>query len=122
MSTIVLKKENIPVENFPWGRLEWNASGVLQNSEALTLGRCILNPGSGNTPHTHPNCCEILRVESGHILHRYNDESFEMGPGDTISVPPGVYHGAVTLGDDEAVLTIVFDTSDRKTDFTPRDM
>ncbi len=45
-----------------------------------------------------------------------------MGPGDTISVPPGVYHGAVNLGDDEAVLTIVFDTSDRKTDFTPRDM
>lgn len=39
-------------------------------------------------------------------------------PGDTITVPAGVYHGAVNLGEGEAVMTIVFDTPDRQTDFS----
>ena len=41
-----------------------------------------------------------------------------MEPGDTITVPAGVYHGAVNLGEEEAVMTIVFDTPDRQTDFS----
>lgn len=118
MSVIVLKKASVRVEEFPWGRLEWHASGALQNSGALTLGRCILKPGCGNTPHIHPNCCEILRVESGRIAHRYGGRSVDMEPGDTITVPAGVYHGAVNLGEEEAVMTIVFDTPDRQTDFS----
>ena len=120
MDKIVLKSGEVTIEEFPWGRLEWNASGALGNSQAVTLGRCILKPGCGNTPHIHPNCCEILRVEKGRILHTYDDQRFEMGPSDTIAVPSGVYHGAINLGEDEVVLTIVFDTADRKTDFSPR--
>lgn len=81
MSVIVLKKASVRMEEFPWGRLEWHAGGALQNSGTLTLGRCILKPGCGNTPHIHPNCCEILRVESGRIAHRYGGRSVDMEPG-----------------------------------------
>ena len=118
MSVIVLKKASVRMEEFPWGRLEWHAGGALQNSGTLTLGRCILKPGCGNTPHIHPNCCEILRVESGRIAHRYGGRSVDMEPGDTITIPAGVYHGAVNLGEGAAVMTIVFDTPDRQTDFS----
>lgn len=117
MEKNLLKKEDCPVESFPWGRLEWHANGALGNSDALTLGRCVLNPGCGNTPHVHPNCVEILRLDYGRIEHSLGEEWFVMEPGDTISIPVGVPHGARNVGEGEASMTILYDTARRETVF-----
>ena len=102
--------------DFPWGQLTWFANRALGNSEELTLGRCILKPGQGNPRHYHPNCSEILTVLKGRIRHTLSDESeTEMNEGDTVSIPPNLWHQATNLGDTEAVLLIAFSSADRKT-------
>jgi quercetin dioxygenase-like cupin family protein len=98
----------------PWGRLEWMVSGAVGNSDTLTLGKCFIRPGQQNPAHHHPNCDEVLHVLRGTILHRVDDEYFEMGPGDTVSIPTGRIHNARNTGDVEAELLICFSTPDRQ--------
>ena len=38
-----------------------------------------------------------------------------MGEGDTVTVPPDVWHQATNIGPDEAVLFITFSSADRET-------
>lgn len=101
---------------FDWGRLHWYASGPLGNSNAQTVGKCVLNPGAANPKHYHPNCEEVLHVLSGRIEHFIEGEGWlPMSPGDTISVAPNVWHQARNVGDTEAHLMICFSSKDRQT-------
>ncbi len=102
--------------DFGWGGLIWYANGPLGNGSGVTVGRCLLKPGCSNPRHYHPNCSEILVVVQGSIRHTMADggES-EMKPGDTVTVPPNVWHRATNIGDSEALLFIVFTSADRQT-------
>ncbi len=113
----LLRKPDAVVESYPWGELHWFASGKLGNSEHMTLGKCILRPGCSNRAHHHPNCEEILHVLSGTIKHYVAgvEEAVEMGPGDTIVIPPLVQHNAENTGAREAELVIVFSSPERQT-------
>lgn len=102
------------VDPQPWGRLEWMVSGAVGNSDRLTVGKCFIRPGEQNPPHHHPNCDEVLHVLRGRILHRVEDEYFEMGPGDTVSIPTGRVHNARNIGDTETELLICFSTAERQ--------
>jgi quercetin dioxygenase-like cupin family protein len=101
---------------FDWGGLTWYANGALGNSKEVTVGSCRLNPGCSNPRHYHPNCSEILVVIQGNIRHTmaHGTES-ELGPGDTVTVPPNVWHRATNIGSSEALLFIVFTSPDRQT-------
>jgi quercetin dioxygenase-like cupin family protein len=102
--------------DFDWGGLNWYASGSLGNSSEVTVGSCRLRPGCSNPRHYHPNCSEILVVIQGHIRHTMADGAqAEMKPGDTVTVPPNVWHRATNLGPSEALLFIVFTSADRQT-------
>lgn len=111
---MLTKAEAVRVEEQEWGRLEWMVSGALGNSEKLTVGRCYIRPGEQNPRHYHPNCDEVLHVLQGTIVHSIDDETFEMGPGDTVSIPSGAVHNARNVGPDEAIFVIVFSTPDRE--------
>ena len=104
----------VRVEPQEWGRLEWMVAGSLGNSDTLTVGKCFIDPGQANPVHHHPNCDEVLHVVRGRIRHRVGDESLEMGPGDTISIPVGSIHNATNIGDEQCELVIVFDTASRE--------
>jgi quercetin dioxygenase-like cupin family protein len=110
----VRKAGKVKPEEFPWGRLLWFAGGQIGNADELTVGECIIKPGCENPTHAHSNCEEVLYVQSGAIRHSYGDEAWEMGPGDTITVPRNVPHNARNIGADEAVLFICFSAADRK--------
>jgi quercetin dioxygenase-like cupin family protein len=98
-----------------WGDLTWFASAELGNSEEITVGRCMLKPGQANPKHSHPNCSEVLVVIQGRIRHTsVGGEDVEMGPGDTISIPPRFPHRAENIGDGEAVLMISFTSAHRQ--------
>lgn len=105
---------DVVVEPQPWGRLEWMVSGALENSDALTVGKCFIRPGGANPVHHHPNCDEVLHVIKGRIRHRVGDEYVEMTAGDTISIPQGSIHNATNIGDAECELLICFDTATRE--------
>lgn len=102
------RSEDPRIEEHSWGRLLWMVSQELGNSEEMTVGQCRILPGQSNPRHQHPNCDEVLHVLSGRIRHSLDDEEFEMGVGDTVSIARHVWHNATNIGDDEAVLMIAF--------------
>lgn len=118
-----MEKHPIPVarplgfatEHMPWGRLVWQVSGELGNSETMTLGRCVLAPGEANGRHHHPNCDELLEVLEGSIVHSWEGREVAMERGDVISIPAGIVHNARNAGTTTAVLLICFSTAWRET-------
>lgn len=107
---------NPPAIPFAWGELTWFADCARGNSTEMTIGRCVLKPGQGNPRHYHPNCTEILVVVHGRIEHSGpGGTKVEMREGDTVTIPPNVWHQATNLGDDEAILFIAFSSADRQT-------
>ena len=99
-----------------WGSLTWFASGKLGNSDGMTIGRALIKPGCENPLHSHPNCAEVLVVMQGRIAHVIeNGNEVEMTVGDTISLPAGLPHKARNIGEEDAILSISFDSADRQT-------
>jgi quercetin dioxygenase-like cupin family protein len=109
------KKSEHQIVPMEWGHLEWYVSAEIGNSETMTVGKCVINPGDANGRHLHPNCDEILTVLKGHIIHTWNGQEFEMNAGDVISIPSGVYHNARNIGDEAAELSISFSSAYRTT-------
>jgi quercetin dioxygenase-like cupin family protein len=102
---------------FPWGRVAFTASGSIGNSSTMSLARVTMRPGQEPNRHRHPNCDELLHVVSGTIEHSLGELLFTLEPGDTISLPAGIWHGARVLGAAPAELVICFSSADRKTEF-----
>ena len=99
-----------------WGSLQWLVKGADGVSEAMTLGRVTIRPGSSNPHHQHPNCEEVLYVESGEIEHTLPDgESVRMRHGDSIVIPQGIWHHARNIGDGDAVVIVAFNSAWRET-------
>ena len=99
-----------------WGSLTWYASGKLGNSNAMTIGKALIKPGCENPLHSHPNCSEVLVVVQGRIAHVIeNGNEVEMTVGDTITLPRGLPHKACNIGEEDAILSISFDSADRQT-------
>jgi quercetin dioxygenase-like cupin family protein len=99
-----------------WGRIVWLVSRSLGNSTTMTFGRVTIKAGQANPRHRHPNCDEILHLLSGRLEHSLGDERFVMEPGDTISIPTGVWHNARALGGEDAEMSISFSAADRETE------
>jgi quercetin dioxygenase-like cupin family protein len=98
-----------------WGGLVWYASAEIGNSQALTVGTCRIRPGCRNPAHSHPNCEEVLVVVRGRIMHAVGDgQEVAMGPGDTITIPLNMPHYARNVGTEDAVMTVVFSSGDRR--------
>jgi len=97
----------------PWGQLTWYVSRELKNSDTMTVGQAIINPGQENPRHYHPNCDEVLHVVKGHILNSMGDRTVEMFEGDTVTIPAGIHHNAKNLGTEPAILAISYSSADR---------
>lgn len=111
----LLRSQDVHIEEMSWGKLHWQVSADLGNSEEMTVGRCFINPGDQNGVHMHPNCDEVLSVLKGHIEHSWDGHTFEMREGDVVSIPSGVYHNARNLGDSVCELAISFSSAYRET-------
>lgn len=113
---VVIRSSEASKQDFEWGMLYWYANAQAGNSEEMTVGKCVIRPGCRNPGHSHPNCEEVLHLLRGRIRHYVQGgESFEMGPGDTISIRPNVSHYAENVGDEPAEMMIAFSTADRQT-------
>ncbi|MBC8101054.1 MAG: cupin domain-containing protein [Cytophagales bacterium] len=116
MSNAPKKPADGEVLDLPWGRIVWLVSRSLGNSSTMTFGRVTINAGAANPRHRHPNCDEILHLVSGRLEHSLGEERFLMEPGDSISIPTGIYHNARALGDSDAQMVIAFSSADRETE------
>ncbi len=82
----------------------------------MTFGRVTINAHQANPVHRHPNCDEILHVLTGRIEHSLGEAITVMEPGDTISIPTGVWHNARALDGVAAEMVISFSSADRTTE------
>jgi quercetin dioxygenase-like cupin family protein len=81
-------------------------SGRVVGGERAALVIVELEPGSVVPEHSHDNE-QIGVCASGTLTFRVGDESRELGPGDTWSIPSGVLH-EVRTGPDGAVVIEAF--------------
>ena len=89
----------IPTQTFDWGAIKWFVTPELTEGAGITFGEVVLQPGRGHDRHNHPESEEILYVLSGEGEQMLDDrEPFAVKPGDTIYVPPGVFHSTRNTG------------------------
>lgn len=73
----------------------------------FTLLTDIVPPGWRLPAHRH-DVAETIHVTRGHLAMRAADRAMELGPGETVHVPPDVVHEGATLGPDPAHRILVF--------------
>ena len=95
-----------------WGSLTWLASKALGGIDT-TLGRVVLRKGKTNPRHCHDTCDEVLYVLKGKLEHSLGEESFTLEAGDTILIPAGVFHGAASVGDEDADVIVSYTSGER---------
>lgn len=100
--------------SFEWGRINWIASAALGNAREMTFGKVTIKLGCRNAGHRHPNSEEVLHLLSGRLEHAVGDETFAMGPGDSIVIPRGARHQAAAVGEEDAVMLVFYPTGERK--------
>lgn len=70
---------------------------VLSESPELMVVAFRFNEvGAEGTPHNHPHV-QSTYCKAGRFRFTMNDDSFEIGPGDSFIVPSGATHGCVCL-------------------------
>jgi len=100
-----------------WGSLVWLAGKTIGNAEGLVLGRVTIKAGKSNPRHRHPKTEEVLYLLKGRLEHTMGEKTFTLSAGDTITIPPGVFHNAACIGREDADMIVVYSEGIR--DFEP---
>lgn len=102
---------------FDWGHILWLDGGGLTDGDGLTFGKVTIRSGASNPEHYHPNCHESLYLCAGRLRHRLAREETILEPGDLLHIPQGEPHAAESIGADDAVAIIAYDTAEREIAF-----
>jgi quercetin dioxygenase-like cupin family protein len=85
---------------------EWRPGVVTRLRASAALGAerlCVFEQwaeiGTGAPRHLHPEDEELILVLSGQGLLEVDGENEALDAGDTVVLPPGVWHGFVNTGD-----------------------
>jgi mannose-6-phosphate isomerase-like protein (cupin superfamily) len=70
-----------------------------RGSKGMALGTQDLIAGAGIGVHRHEGADEVLRIEQGHGRAVLGDRRVEVGPGTTVFVPRGTWHGVENTGE-----------------------
>ena len=118
LTTTIVSTSAANVDIFDWGTTAWSINKRIGNSEALTFGKVVIEPGKSNLSHRHSNCEEILYLLSGELVHYADDlgavGGLRMGPGEAIVIPPGVPHHATCVSAEEAEMIVVYSSPARE--------
>ena len=109
--------DDLEIQRFDWGTLQWLANGAVFPGAAQTLGICHLFAGKANPMHYHPNCEEILYVQSGTGKHLLGDEWVPVRSGSVVRIPAMMKHKLINDGADTMITIITFSAGDRQTVF-----
>ena len=70
----------------------------VHGNRAVSLAEATVQPGATTALHRHHATEEIYHVTHGSGAMRLGEEAFEIGPGDTICIPPGTAHCVTNTG------------------------
>jgi quercetin dioxygenase-like cupin family protein len=112
-------KTRVPNRTFPgkymlgsWQNLTApNAQKILEeeviSTQQLMVVRCVYRPGSDFAAHAHSQE-QITIVEDGTLAFKVNGDEITVGPGQMISVFPGVLHASRAVGADPVKALNIF--------------
>ena len=96
-----------------WGSLTWLGSPQIGNLKDMTVGRVVIKKGLSNPRHAHGNCEELLHLLKGRLEHTKGSEKIILNPGDTLTVAPGVFHNALSIGEEDADMVVCYSSGSR---------
>jgi quercetin dioxygenase-like cupin family protein len=79
-----------------------SAFGKLITGEQVEVGILNYKAGEGAKEHAHPHE-QIIIVLKGRSEFTLAGETFEIGPGEAVHIPPNVPHSGRTIEDSEVV-------------------
>ena len=65
-----------------------------------SLAEAAVAPGQTTALHRHLNSEELYHITAGRGRMTLGDKQFEVGPGDTVCIPPGTPHCITNTGDE----------------------
>jgi quercetin dioxygenase-like cupin family protein len=102
--------EDVREERFDWGVIGWRLTPE-RGATQLVVMDVTLEPGGGHDFHRHPGQEEMIIVKEGHVTQYLEQESRDLGPGDSVFVPADVVHASFNEGRETARLTVVIGPS-----------
>lgn len=102
-----ISKNDVQVEELPWGPHEWICRPNLTDAEKLMLVRVTMPPGQAHKFHRHPAMEEIIYVISGTAEQWVEQAKQILGPGDAAHIPTNIVHGTYNAGDTDLVFLAI---------------
>jgi quercetin dioxygenase-like cupin family protein len=97
---------DVRVEQFDWGTIGWRLVPAA-GAEHLVVMDVTLIPGGGHDFHRHPGQEEMIIVRRGRIPQYIEQESAQLGPGDSVFLEAGVVHASFNDESEPAELQVV---------------
>ncbi len=106
MSKFVMKDE-VPTEHYDWGDAGMRCAPPGTGCETFVVMDVRLDPGFFHAFHTHPDQDEMIVVKNGRATQYLDQESRELGPGDSVYIDKGVVHATYNDGEEPVELQVV---------------
>ena len=107
---------DVETQVFDWGSIRWTSEPRVTAAQRFTLGVVVLHPGKGHARHNHPGVEEVLYVVDGEGEQMVEDGDGRpvrrtVCGGDTVHIPPDVYHETRNVGPGPMTLIAVYSPS-----------
>ena len=106
MSRFVMQSE-VAIADFDWGSAGMRADVPSTGCTTFVVMDVTLTPGGGHDFHKHPDQDEMIIVKSGRVVQWLEQESRELGPGDSIYIDRDVVHASFNEFDETAELQVI---------------
>lgn len=92
---------------YDWGTAGMRCAPPGTGCQSLVVMDVRLDPGFYHGFHKHPDQDEMIIVKSGRVTQWLDDDSAELGPGDSVYIDKDVVHGSYNDFDEPALLQVV---------------
>ena len=97
----------VPTENFDWGSAGMRSAPPVTGCDSFVVMDVRLDPGFFHGFHKHPDQDEMIIVKSGRVTQWLEQDSRELGPGDSVYIDRDVVHGSFNESDETAELQVI---------------
>ena len=106
MSRFVMN-DDVAVAQFDWGSAGMRADVPSTGCESFVVMDVTLGPGKMHDFHKHPDQDEMIIVKSGRVVQWLEQDSRELGPGDSVYIDKDVVHGSFNEFCETAELQVI---------------
>ena len=103
----MVSPDDVETQILDWGQFQWLNEPRVIGAQKQILGLGRIKPGKGHTRHNHEDSEEFIYFLEGKANQTIENEDGvqekELGPGEMVYIPQGVYHSTINVGDGDLV-------------------